>query len=54
MGFVLIVLDTSVFVSALRNVTEASFYLLILVGKNDLVLELAVKTRNNHIITFKK
>ena len=42
MGKVQIVIDTNVFVSALRNDTGASFFLLTLVGKNEFEINLSV------------
>lgn len=42
MGNVQVVIDTNVFVSALRNDTGASFFLLTLVGKNEFEINLSV------------
>ena len=42
MGKVQIVIDTNIFVSALKNDTGASFFLLTLVGKNEFEINLSV------------
>ena len=42
MGIIQIVIDTNIFVSALKNDTGASFYLLSLIGKNEFEANISV------------
>ena len=42
MGIIQIVIDTNIFVSALKNNTGASFYLLNLIGKNEFETNISV------------